>query len=137
MFANAINNNMADFELLGNSVHTVQSIAQRSPNVTKLLRACQSFYRIASDYHNQKTKPIHFFDAAEATTQIPVQGPIPVGQESFESDSSGFNYMDFSMQNWDQMLDGWELGLGAESAREMTSYFEQFPPISGFPGLSG
>jgi hypothetical protein len=136
MFASAMNNNMADFELLGNSVHTVQSIAQRSPNLTKLLSACQSFYRIASDYHNQNAQPTHVFDAAEATTQVPVPKPIPVGQVSFESDPSSFNYMDFSMQNWDQMFDGWELGLGAESARQMTSYFEQFPPISGIQGPS-
>jgi hypothetical protein len=136
MFASAMNNNMADFELLGNSVHTVQSIAQRLPNVTKLLRACQSFYRIASDYYSQNTKPTHFFDTAEATTQVPMQKAIPVEKESSESNPSTFNYMDFSMHNLDQILNGWELGLGAESAREMTSYFEQFPLLSGFPGPS-
>lgn len=47
---------------------------------------------------------------------------------------SDLGYMEFSVQGgeWDQMLAGWELGVGAEDARQMTSYFEQYQPLPQF-----
>lgn len=30
------------------------------------------------------------------------------------------------MPDWDQMFDGWEMGLGADNAKEMTNWFEQY-----------
>ncbi len=64
--------------------------------------------------------------------QFPMQSSVLPGEFGYsEHDPSAFNFMDFSM------LDGWELGPdGAESAREMNSYFGQFPQ-SGFMGSLG
>lgn len=52
--------------------------------------------------------------------------------------SSNLDLINFPMNdNWDQLLDDWELGLGGESARQMTTYFEQYRPAENFGGSVG
>lgn len=130
-------NNHADFELLDRSTKTIQSICEKSAGVVKLVQTCQSFYQTACRHydrpHSQTTWPQQNTPALvtlAGTATAP--DPVLAGQDSFDINPSTFNNIDFSMQNdWDQMLDGWELGLGAESAREMTSYLEQHPSMGG------
>jgi hypothetical protein len=132
-----------DVELLGTSMRTVETIHERSRGIKKLQDACWNFYRIAESYYSkQRRKKSHSqADGEAASSKIgdtAVQYVTAPRQDDLGLDISNLNYMDFSMQqDWDQMLDGWELGLGAESARQMTSYFEQMSPGAGFRGSMG
>jgi hypothetical protein len=62
----------------------------------------------------------------------PAQVSVMDGQPTFDVDLSNPNYIGFPMQeDRDQMLDGRELGLDGESARQMTSYLGQHPSMGG------
>ena len=133
----------ADFELLGRTMTTVQSIYEKSAGVTKLVQACQSFYQIACAYYNQQTpRTMLPQQRSQAPFSLPesdaVSDPMLADNVNFDMSPSTFNNMTFPMQeDWDQMLDGWELGLGAEPARQMSSYLGHNPSMGGFGGSFG
>ena len=135
-------NNQADFELLGRSTQTVESICEKSRGVGKLVKTCQSFYQIACSHHEQlHSQKLPSQQSPRIPSILPgavgVPDPMLAIQDAFEINPSTFDNVEFSMQeDWDQMLDGWELGLGAESARQMTSYLEQYPAMGDFVGPS-
>ena len=142
IFSSAMTNNYPDFELLGGSMATLQAIHERSSGIGKLVTACQSFYHVAKGRYAQQAQP-----ATQLPSSTPIlmsmaggyspQQPVYVGQPDFQEHLSHPSYMAYPEQeDWNQMLDGWELGLGAESARQMTSYFGHYPPASGFMGPS-
>ncbi|KAK4994045.1 hypothetical protein LTR66_005842 [Elasticomyces elasticus] len=97
----------ADLKLMGDSVETLKSAAQYSSGVAKLHDACETFFSLAKTYMAQTTM----------TGQQSYEGPLDqqVATEAFDPTS-------LYGQDWDTMLDDWDLGLGGENAREMSSF---------------
>ena len=94
----------ADLKLMEISVKTLKSAAQYSSGVAKLHDACETFFNLAKAYMAQTIKrgesyPLHQQRASEA-----------------------FDPTSLYRQDWDAMLDHWDLGLGGENAREMSSF---------------
>ncbi|TKA64859.1 hypothetical protein B0A49_08003 [Cryomyces minteri] len=96
----------ADLKLMEVSVETLKSAAQYSSGVAKLHNACETFFNLAKAYMAQTIKkgesyegPLHQQPATEAFDPTSLYG-----------------------QDWDAMLDDWDLGLGGENAREMSSF---------------
>lgn len=88
------------------SVQTLKSAAQYSSGVAKLHDACETFFNLAKAYMAQTIKkgesyegPLHQQPAAQAFDPTSLYG-----------------------QDWDAMLDDWDLGLGGENAREVSSF---------------
>ena len=88
------------------SVKTLRSAAEYSSGVAKLHDACETFLNLAKTYVAQMIKkgesyegPLHQQPATEAFDPTRLYG-----------------------QDWDAMLDDWDLGLGGENAREMSSF---------------
>jgi hypothetical protein len=88
------------------SVETLNSAAQYSSGVAKLHEACETFFNLARAYMTQTIKksqsfngPLHQHPATEAFDLTSLHG-----------------------RKWDAMLDDWDLGLGGENAREMSSF---------------
>lgn len=131
-----------DLKLLEKSVETLQTAAALSAAVSKLYRACRIFYQVAKIYlahpkkdtgaeqHQQQTiNPAE--DASRLLTSAPVPSNDfprqPTTRQPPETDVD-IDLPDFplSQQDWNGMLDDWDLGLGAENAREMSVFFEQY-----------
>lgn len=96
----------ADLKLMEVSVETLKSAAQYSSGIAKLHEACKTFFNLAKAYMEQTIKkgesyegPLHQQPATEAFDPTSLYG-----------------------QDWDAMLDDWDLGLGGENAREMSSF---------------
>lgn len=89
------------------SVETLKAAAQYSSGVAKLHDACETFFNLAKAYMAQTSKngvksndgPLHQQPAMEVFDPISLNG-----------------------QDWDAMLNEWDLGLGGENAREMSSF---------------
>lgn len=88
------------------SVQTLKSAAQYSSGVAKLRDACETFFNLAKAYMAQTIQkgasyegPLHRQPATEAFDPTSLYG-----------------------QDWGAMLDDWDLGLGGENAREMSSF---------------
>ena len=92
------------------SVETLKSAAQYSSGVAKLHDACETFFKLAKAYMAQTIQNLHQQPAAEPFDPASLYG-----------------------QDWDAMLDDWDLGLGGENAREMSSFltgsFSSWPNI--------
>lgn len=91
------------------SVETLKSAAQYSSGVAKLHDACETFFNLAKAYVAQTIRkgesyenPLHQQPATEA-----------------------FELTSLYRQDWDAMLDDWDLGLGGEYAREMSSFLTE------------
>ncbi|KAI9801894.1 MAG: hypothetical protein M1833_002208 [Piccolia ochrophora] len=96
----------ADLKLMEASVETLKSAAQYSSGVAKLHDACETFLNLARVYMAQTMEkggsyegPLH-------------QQPAP---QAFDSTC-------LYGQDFDAMLDDWDLGLGGENARELSSF---------------
>lgn len=121
LFGNSIaQRHEGDLELLRKTVTVLEAIADRSPAGRKLYGACLQFTKIAetmlaAGFKNSTSQP------------SPIPDPYAIDMQMLQ---------DFPMlqQDWDGMLNEFDLGLGAESARDMTSYFEPF--MSGNIGAS-
>ena len=115
LFGNCIaQSNHDDLDLLRTTASTLEGIADRSPAGHKLCSACSRFIKIAEVLLAQ--------DTMKRSSSQP--SPIPV--DPYTVDFQMLPDFPVSQQDWDGMLDDFDLGLGAESAREMTSYFEPF-----------
>lgn len=88
------------------SIQTLRSAAQYSSGVAKLRDACEAFFNIAKAYMVQTIKK------GESHEGPPHQQPAT---EVFDPTS-------LNGQDWDAMLNDWDLGLGGENAREMSSF---------------
>ena len=96
----------ADLKLMEVSVETLKSAAQYSPGVAKLHDACETFFNLAKAYMAQTIKKGQ-----------PYEGPLPQ-----QPATEAFDPTSLYGQDWDAMLDDWDLGLGGENAREMSSF---------------
>lgn len=114
VFGNTIaQRNTDDLQLLSAVVDALGAAAKSSPGVRKLHDACSRFTKIAE---------------VLLASDINIQPPA-TNTQSLDPYSGDFQMVpDFPMsqQDWDGMLNEFDLGLGVESAREMTSYFEPF-----------
>lgn len=118
VFGNSIaQRNHADLAILRDVVSVLEGAAQKSSACFKLHSACSKFTKIAETLLAQ--------DAMSSTVKETSTQPSPVPADAYVGD---FPSMDFPMSqsDWDGMLNEFDLGLGVESAREMTSYFEPF-----------
>ncbi len=88
------------------SVQTLESAAQYSAGVAKLHDACETFFNLAKAYMTQTSRKGESYE-----------GPLHQ-QPAIEA----FDPTSFHGQDWDAMLDDWDLGLGGENAREMSSF---------------
>ncbi|ETI26260.1 hypothetical protein G647_03037 [Cladophialophora carrionii CBS 160.54] len=134
--------NVDDLRLLERCVDTLHSAAQLSASVSKLYRACRIFYQIAKTYmsHPAESRPLAAaaapdgqYDAATAAARASAVVPSNTSPQAqyttYAPDSaSDIDLPDFplSHEDWNGMLDEWDLGLGAENAREMSAFFEQY-----------
>ncbi|KAF7513801.1 hypothetical protein GJ744_007852 [Endocarpon pusillum] len=96
----------ADLKLMEVSLETLKSAAQHSSGVTKLHDACEMFFNLAKAYMAQTMKKGESYD-----------GPLHQQPATGAFDQTSLHGLD-----WDAMLDDWDLGLGGENAREMSSF---------------
>ncbi|KAL8916800.1 MAG: hypothetical protein Q9208_008339 [Pyrenodesmia sp. 3 TL-2023] len=89
----------ADLKLMEVSVETLKSAAQHSSGVAKLHHVCETFLNLAKAYVAQIKGPLYQQPATDTFDPTSIYG-----------------------QDWDAMLDDWDLGLGVENAREMSSF---------------
>lgn len=95
------------------SVETLRCAAQHSSGVAKLHDACETFFNLAKAYVAKTTRKADFYDRGPAT-------------ETLDPTS-------LYRQDWDAMLDDWDLGIGGENAREMSSFLSG--GFSSWPNL--
>lgn len=88
------------------SLETLKAAAQHSSGVTKLHDACEMFFNLAKAYMAQAIKRGESYD-----------GPLHQQPATGVFDQTSLHGLD-----WDTMLDDWDLGLGGETAREMSSF---------------
>lgn len=86
------------------SVETLKSAAQYSSGVAKLHDACETFFNLAKAYMVQTIRKGKSYE-----------GPL-------QQQPAAFDPASLYGQDWDAMLDEWDLGLGGENAREMSSF---------------
>ena len=116
---------------------TLHGAAQLSQSVSKLHRACRIFYQIAKIYMNHRPQtvepPGYQGDMPQPSASLPLtETPQQLPQLDSDIDLPDFP---LSHEDWNGMLDEWDLGLGAENAREMSSYFEQYLSGTGTGAL--
>lgn len=159
VFGNSVvERNRDDLELLEKVVTTLQGAQPRSPGVDKLERACKIFSQIARIYldqtdvanqqqlHQQQKshqhfEPIHALSAT-ANSMSSVAGTSStttqtIQQQDVQIMDAILPDLPLSQQAWDGMFDEWDLGLGAENAREMSSYFEHLTGIGSITNILG
>ena len=142
IFGNVIaHRDRQDLVLLEQVVETMQAASKVATAIEKLKDACGQFCLIAQSYLSQPESQPAADANVEAQRQLPNMdniaganqnvdlnmpgGALPAGAGAFES------LPDFP---WDGMLSEWDLGLGAESAREMGAFFGQYTSTGGgFP----
>lgn len=116
MFGNTITEcNYDDLKLLGTIVDTMKVATVDTQNYKKLSCACEKFYEIAQAYVAANTQRPPGPNTGVMTPKVPENAFTPPGMSGL-----------VAQQDWNSLLNEWDLGLGAESAREMSSYFEQY-----------
>ena len=114
---------LGDLALLEAFVTTLKTVAEISPVVKKVLNACSNFLQIAKIYVATKNKQVTLLDtAAEDAITDPQALDRP-----HEMNLEPLPQFSWSQQDWDLMLSEWDLGLGAEDARQMSSYLDMLP----------
>lgn len=114
---------LGDLALLDTFVATLKTVAEISPVVKKVLNACSNFLQIAKIYVATKNKQAALSDTA-AEDVITDPQTLDKTQETNLEPLPQFSW---SQQDWDLMLSEWDLGLGAEDARQMSSYLDMLP----------
>ncbi|KAK5055930.1 hypothetical protein LTR84_012480 [Exophiala bonariae] len=157
VFGNSIvERNRQDLELLENIVIALQAAQPRSDMVDKLEKACKIFSQISRIYldqtegsaqqqqHHQKNS--RHFDSAlvpsvgagtMSTMSATNTSNVTMQQPEVQITDTVLSDFPLSQQNWDSMFNEWDLGLGAENAREISSYFEQLTGAGPIPNMFG
>ncbi|KAL9049665.1 MAG: hypothetical protein Q9206_005416 [Seirophora lacunosa] len=124
VFGNTIaQSDTQDLALLGAFVSTLGQVVEQSHAVSKLHRACSSFHEIARVFLAQQSRH---------------GAPLGDRAEDVDADCQSIDNMaehslqplpDFSLsqEEWDVMLSEWDLGLGTEDARQMSSFLDLLP----------
>lgn len=117
VFGNAIaQRSHSDLDILRNVVSVLDGAPQASPAGIKLHSACQKFTKIAEALLSQDR-------TADKETY---SQPSPTLVDPYPGDFHAMPDFPMSQSDWDGMLNDFDLGLGVEDAREMTSYLEPF-----------
>lgn len=109
-----------DLRLMEVSVQTLQAAAQYSSGVGKLHKACETFLNLAKSYIAQTARQVESQEAFLRRQQQQQQQQHQQQQQPLITET--FDPTGFYGQDWDAMLDEWDLGLGGENAREMSSF---------------
>ena len=118
VFGNTIaESNRDDLALLGNIVDTIEAATSETPAFHNLARACKTFYEIAQAFLSS-TRRLPDPSSMSVKTPNPYENPLTPAYRPFR--------LLFTQQDWNSMLSEWDLGMGADSAREMQSFFEQY-----------
>ncbi|KAL8871209.1 MAG: hypothetical protein Q9174_002911 [Haloplaca sp. 1 TL-2023] len=115
---------MEDLALLGEFVSTLRSAAEQSSMVRKLYNACNSFHEIAKAFVAGKSKHLPSSGLGTHDNRVESQSvDAMAGEVAFQPWTDGL----LSQQDWDLMLNDWDLGLGTLEARQMSSYLDLLP----------
>ncbi|KAK6366298.1 hypothetical protein LTS17_010804 [Exophiala oligosperma] len=133
LFGNAIaDRNVEDLQLLKEVVDGLESVADMSPGVGKLHRACQTFYQIASIYlaqaraDNNGTQVRDFFDSSTPSRQtVPHHAQAPA-QTSISSLDATLSELPLFQQDWDDILEGWHLRTDGGDSGDISTFFGQY-----------
>ncbi|KAI9843007.1 MAG: hypothetical protein M1838_002893 [Thelocarpon superellum] len=69
----------------------------------------------------------HFYQIAKAhLAHVAPSHDTQIPHDWHQSGQQSLPDLSLSRQDWDGMLDDWELGIGAENARQMSSFFEPY-----------
>lgn len=124
IFGNVIaQSNMQDLALLGAFVLTLQSAAEQSRAVKKLYHACKSFHQIAEAYIANQTRHVTQSRGRGTNAHADSRPMDRAGDTAFQP----FSETLMSQQDWDMMLQDWDLGLGTEDARHMSNFLDLLP----------
>jgi hypothetical protein len=117
VFGNAIaQRNQSDLDMLRNVVSVLDVAAQKSPAALKLFNACSKFTKVAEALLSQDMPTIKNPDLSPSLAPV---DRLPIDYQTLPD-------FPMSQSDWDGMLNDFDLGLGVDNAREMTSYFEPF-----------
>ncbi|KIW20124.1 hypothetical protein PV08_00699 [Exophiala spinifera] len=154
VFGNAIaDRNVEDLQLLKEVVDGLESIADMSPGAGKLYRSCQKFYQIASIYlaqvkadNNESQQGSSFDSSGSSARKVsqPAQAPAPApAQTSISSLDASMSELPLFQQDWDEMLEGWQLRTDGGDTGDISAFFGQYlgggagnfaePPTEPFP----
>ena len=129
-----------DLVLLEQVTETINAASEVATAVKKLRTACERFCLIAQSHLSQQEGQT----ATDGDIAVHKQ-PVNIDTSEGVSQNADFNMAGGSMSAgagvfdalpdfpWDGMLSEWDLGLGAESAREMGNFFSQYNTTGGFP----
>ncbi|KAL8671379.1 MAG: hypothetical protein Q9168_004127 [Polycauliona sp. 1 TL-2023] len=125
VFGNVIaQSDLEDMALLGDFVSTLRSAAEQSHTVKKLYQACNSFHQIAKAYVARHAQHLNPAGAGIKNNFADWQHPMDgIGEGPFQPFSDSL----VSQQDWDLMLNDWDLGLGTLDARQMSSFLDLLP----------
>ncbi|ETN36903.1 uncharacterized protein HMPREF1541_07890 [Cyphellophora europaea CBS 101466] len=119
IFGNTIaQRNHGDLALLRDVVSVLDGAALKSSACLKLRNACSNFTKIAETLLAQ--------DLGSTPIKDDSSQPSPQMADPYAMHYQSMPDFPMSQSDWDGMLNEFDLGLGVESAREMTSYFEPF-----------
>jgi Fungal specific transcription factor domain len=155
VFGNTIaQNSREDLLLLEGTVKSLQSVEKTAKATTKLKTVCERFTLIAQVYMSQQEES-HLANAGnekqqssmmrnEALVEMMANPPDPshfvdstVGGSTFAGGAvDGTMFESLPDFPWDGVLNEWDLGLGAESAREMSSFTNLGQENFGQPGFN-
>lgn len=157
VFGNTIvERNRQDLDLLEKVVTTLQGAHPESAGIDKLEKACKFFSQIARIYldqtegasqqqlhqHQKSAQQFDSIDALPATahSMSSMSGPTTTPifhQPDVQIMDAILPDLPLSQQAWNGIFEEWDLGLGAENAREMSSYFEHLAGIGSMSNILG
>ena len=138
LFGNAITEpNQQDLNLLGSTVQSLSKIAERSLAVSRLHEVCDRFYRAASHYLEQLqlqgNDPYFGSSVPVVTGAATVTPSLSYNTGTTNVQDTVMAFQELNSGDMDAILNQWELGYGAEYARELSNFFVN-PQVSD-PGM--
>jgi hypothetical protein len=122
IFGNAIaKNDFNDLLQMQNVVSVLELAADRTPGNQKLHRTCSQLTKVAEVLLAQSLE-----GKTLKETSSDGQEPSPLPPDVLNVDFDALPDFPMTQEDWDGMLNDWDLGVGAEDARGMKSYFEPF-----------
>ncbi|KAL8973920.1 MAG: hypothetical protein Q9197_001831 [Variospora fuerteventurae] len=112
-----------DLALLEAFVSTLECAAEHSHAIRKLYRACSSFHQIAKVYIAQHSQ--HVASLRDRAENVAVDSRSM--DNIVEDNLQALPEFSMSQQEWNVMLSDWDLGLGTEEARQMSSFLDLLP----------
>ncbi|KAI4138576.1 MAG: hypothetical protein LQ341_004599 [Variospora aurantia] len=112
-----------DLALLEAFVLTLECAAEHSHAIRKLYRACSSFHQIAKVYIAQHSQHVASLRDRAESVAVDSRSMDTIVEDNLQA----LPEFSMSQQEWDVMLSDWDLGLGTEEARQMSSFLDLLP----------